>query len=85
MELEQIVVLKLNDKLKNPVLPKELESDTVKRIGSEFKRGTRDCIRGLNPVEERVHLPSLIGVSADSIEFNRKVQDFWGGLLYHTY
>lgn len=77
MELEKIVVLKLNDKVKSPILPKELEPDVVKRIGSEFKRGTTDCIRGLSTLQERVLLPDLIGIGPESVEFNRKVKDYW--------
>lgn len=77
MELEKFVILKLNDKLKSPVLPKELEREVTRHIGSEFRAGTRDCIRGLNTLQERVFLPDLIGVGPDSIDFNKKVRDFW--------
>lgn len=77
MELENIVVLKLNDNFKSPVLPKELEPEVVKRIGSEFKKGTNDCIRGLNPLQERVFLPEIIGLGAEAVEFPRRVKDYW--------
>ena len=76
-ELEKIVILKLNTKKKSPVLAKELEPDVIKRIGSEFKRGTRDCIRGLNPIQERVILPNHLGTSAESVNFSQLTRDFW--------
>lgn len=76
-ELEKIVILKLNTKRRSPVLAKELIPDVVKRIGSEFKKGTRDCIRGLNLEQERVLLPNHLGVNADSHDFGKKAKDFW--------
>lgn len=76
-ELEKIVILKLNTAKKSPVLAKELIPDVVKRIGSEFKKGTRDCIRGLSLEQERILLPTHLGTNSDSHDFSRKAKDFW--------
>lgn len=76
--LEKIVVLKLNDKRKkNPVLPKEFEDEVSNRLGSEFKDGTRDCIRGLNTIQERVILPPIIGLQPQDANFPSKAREYW--------
>lgn len=76
--LEKIVVLKLNDKKeRNPVLPKEFKDEVANRLGSEFKFGTRDCIRGLNPVQERILLPPIIGLQPQDASFPHKTREYW--------
>lgn len=79
-ELEKIVLLKLNDKKKNPILPKELEDEVSKSIGSEFKPGTRDCIRGLNPVQERIILPDILGLQPQDSQFPQKAREYWADM-----
>lgn len=78
--LEKIVLLKLNGTRKNPILPKELESEVAKRIGSEFRPGTRDCIRGLDPVQERVLLPAILGLQPQDAAFPQKARDHWADI-----
>ena len=76
--MEKIVLLKLNTKRKRlPALPKSVEDEVAKKIGSEFRRGTRDTIRGLDSIQEKVILPDIIGVSPTDVSWSTKTRDFW--------
>lgn len=77
MQLEKIVLLKLNDKRFIPTLPKEMQTDKVLPLESEFKAGTQDLIRGFNPTVERLVLPDLIGLQSNEPEFSSKARDYW--------
>lgn len=54
-----------------------IRSEQTKKVGSEWKKGTRDIIKGLSDEEELVYLPKLIGISPTSSEWNEKVLTFW--------
>lgn len=58
-------------------LPKSIKDDNTKRIGSSWKRGTRDVVRGLDEEEERRYLPKIIGVPPTSESWDAKVLDYW--------
>ncbi len=58
-------------------LPKSIKDDNTKRIGSSWKKGTRDVVRGLNEEEERRYLPKIIGVPPTSEKWDEKVLDYW--------
>lgn len=76
--LEKIVVLKLNDKKDEfTTVPKDMQDEVIKRVGSEFRPGTRDCIRGLSPEEERVILPNIVGLNPTDQQFPARVRDYW--------
>lgn len=77
--LEKIVVLKLNDKRDTfTTVPKTMRDEVKRRIGSEFAaNGSRDTIRGLSYAQERVYLPTLLGVQANDPTFPIKSRDFW--------
>lgn len=77
MQLEKIVLLKLNGNRNIPTLPKEMQSDKKLPLNSEFKRGTRDLIRGFSPEIERITLPSIIGVMPTDVDFANKAKDYW--------
>lgn len=67
---------------KRSMLPKEknasfFRNETIKRIGSEWKTGTRDCIRGLNGEEEQIYLPRLIGSKPDHPDWEKAVKNYW--------
>lgn len=82
---ERIVILKLNEERDEYTLtkqiPKDMKADIFKRIGSEFDKSqgmmSKEIIRGLNPELEKVYLPNLIGVAAESTDFPAKARDFW--------
>jgi hypothetical protein len=76
--LEKIVVLKLNDKKDEfTTVPVEMQDEVIKKIGSEFRPKTRDCIRGLTPEQERVILPNIIGLQPSDQQFPMRTRDFW--------
>lgn len=76
--MEKIVLLKLNDKRKRyQDLPAPVRDEVSERIGSEFRKGTRDTIRGLDRLQEIAILPDMLGVSATDVNFTTKARDFW--------
>lgn len=78
MELEKIVLLKLNDKRDVfTTVPKSMQNEVSKSIGSEFAKGSRDTIRGLTHLQERVYLPNILGVQTNDPNFPLKAKDFW--------
>jgi len=80
---ENIVIVKLNDKRKYPpTMTKELLPEAVEKVGSEFKPGTRDCIRGLNPIQERKLLPVMLGLQPTDGEFPLRARDFWADFSF---
>jgi hypothetical protein len=81
VELGSHIVV-LNQVEKFNLLPKEpqaqyLRDSIVRNIGSEWRKGTRDVIRGLTPQEEEMYLSKIIGISPNSEEWNEKTQEFW--------
>lgn len=46
-------------------------------ISSQFKKGGRQAIRGLNPELEKLILPEYIGVPSDHVDFVGKANAFW--------
>lgn len=64
------------------MLPKDpgaqsIRDEVVKRVASQWKRGTRDIIRGLTPEEEEVYLPTFIGVKPSSDTWDDAAREFW--------
>lgn len=61
------------------ILPKDpaIRLEVVKNIGSMYKKGTRDVIRGLSKEEEKEYLPSILGVQPTSEQWNDKVLNYW--------
>lgn len=56
---------------------KTIRAEQIKKIGSQWKRGTRDIIRGLSEEEENFYLPKMLGIPANSEKFNEKVLEHW--------
>lgn len=74
------VTIKLVDKFS--ILPKDaaakfIRDEVTKKIGSTWKAGTRDIIRGLTRDEEAFYLPRLLGVRIESDQWNDKVFQHW--------
>ncbi len=68
------------------ILPKEeaakfIRDEVVKKIGSTWKAGTRDIIRGLSRDEEIFYLPRLLGTRVDSEQWNEKVLQHWANFI----
>lgn len=64
------------------ILPKDpgaqfIRDEVTKKIGSTWKAGTRDIIRGLSKQEEEFYLPRLLGVKLDSEQWNDRVLQYW--------
>lgn len=56
---------------------KVIRMEQVKKIGSQFARGTRDVIRGLSPEEELEYMPRILGLSPTSDNWNAALQTRW--------
>lgn len=71
---------------------KEIKDDVIKKVGSSWKSGTRDIVRGLkrdtryvNSVtgeiitvnEETKYLPNIIGVSPTSEQWESATKEYW--------
>lgn len=54
-----------------------IRSEQIKKIGSQWKKGTRDIIRGLSDEEELVYMPKLLGVQTTSDNYNDVVKNYW--------
>ena len=76
---DHIVTLKqvISAQQSNWSLPASIKNDNTKRIGSTWKKGTRDVIRGLDEEEERRYLPKIIGVPVTSDKWDATVLDYW--------
>lgn len=61
------------------ILPIEgpFRDEVVKKAGCEWKKGTRDVIRGLNNEEEKKYLPDILGISPNHQDWNSTVLEFW--------
>jgi len=62
--------------------PEHLRDDSSRTVGSEFKKdekgkSTMDVIRGLDPIQEKILLPEIIGVPHDHANFLKASKDFW--------
>lgn len=82
---ERIVILKLNEDrdeyTMTKQIPKEMRDECFKRVGSEFLKvqgkSTQDVIRGLNAEQEKIFLPTMLGVAPDALDFPKAAKDFW--------
>lgn len=75
-------VVQIHQVPKFSLLPKGKDAKTirmeqVKKIGSQFARGTRDVIRGLSPEEELEYMPRILGLSPTSDNWNGVLQTRW--------
>lgn len=69
-------------KSKFSLLPKEpnaqtLRDEVIKKVGSQWKSGTRDIIRGLTQEEELKYLPSILGIKPTSDDWDSKILEWW--------
>ena len=58
-----------------------IRDEVTKKIGSTWKKGTRDIIRGLSPLEEKHYMPTLSGIRFDSEQWNEKVRNYWAEFI----
>lgn len=64
------------------MLPKSKEAaqirdEVIKKIGSQWKPGSKDVIRGLTPEEEIKYLPEILGISSEHQDFITRVKEYW--------
>lgn len=62
------------------MLPKEakqIRDEVIKKVGSQWKDGTRDIIRGLSPEEEVAYLPKILGLKPEHDDWETRVKEFW--------
>ena len=71
---ERIVTLR---RVNNSRLPADVYGDSVTKVGSEWDGNTRNPIRGLSPKEEKLLLPSILGVGFDSPNWDNAVLNYW--------
>jgi hypothetical protein len=62
----------------------KIEDDRSLKIGSKYKRGTRDLLKGLTHAEEKALLPKLIGIDPNSQNWEEKVQNFYANLTINV-
>lgn len=60
-----------------PKNAKTIRDEITIKIGSQWKKGTRDIIRGLTPDEEKRFLPNILGVNANSEKWEERVLNHW--------
>lgn len=72
-------IVVLNQVEQFSILPKEeaIRGEVIKRIGSQFKYGTHDIIRGLSVEEEERFLPNIIGIQPNSENWDQAVKAYW--------
>lgn len=75
-------VVKLLQVKKFSLLPKgeqakTIRAEQVKKVGSQWRRGTRDIIRGLSEEEENFYMPKILGIAASHSEWNDRLTEFW--------
>lgn len=58
-------------------VPTDVYKDSVTKIGSEWKSGTQDVLRGLSPKVEKILLPSIIGIEPSSPNWDSKTAEYW--------
>lgn len=78
------VVIKLVPKFS--ILPKDpnaqfIRDEVTKKIGSTWKAGTKDIIRGLSAREAEFYLPAILGVRKESEQWNEKVKEYWANFV----
>lgn len=56
---------------------KFLRDEVQKKIGSQWKAGTKDINRGLSPDEEKLYLPDILGISSQSNDWNTMTKQYW--------
>ena len=68
------------------LLPKEaaakfIRDEVTKKIGSAWKKGTRDIIRGLDLFEEAKFLPVIISTKPDGATWQEDTRQFWANFF----
>jgi hypothetical protein len=58
-------------------VPSDVYKDSVTKVGSEWKSETRDVLRGLTPAEEKILLPTIIGIEPSSPNWDSKTAEYW--------
>lgn len=58
-------------------VPSDVYKDSVTKVGSEWKSGTQDILRGLTPAEERIVLPPIMGIEPSSPNWDSKTAEYW--------
>lgn len=58
------------------IVAADIQADELKYIGSSFGKG-KATLRGLEPEEEEVYLPKIIGISKTSPDWDRATNDYW--------
>ena len=58
-------------------VPADVYKDSVTKVGSEWKSGTSDVLRGLSSDEERIVLPAIIGIEPSSPNWDSKTAEYW--------
>lgn len=80
MERERVIgshKVILNANTDNLFTAPGLRKETSRKLGSAFKPGSRDIVRGLTPEEEKEFLPFYIGVKPTDNSWFEKVQEYW--------
>jgi hypothetical protein len=73
----QIVRVEKFNLIPKTAAAKSIRDEVTLKIGSQWKKGTRDIIRGLSVAEERKYLPKILGVSDKSEKWEERTLEHW--------
>lgn len=62
------------------LLPEGIHHEIVSTIGSKFSKDTRTILKGLNPMEEKILLPRILGITPNDPKWYEKVELFYRNL-----
>lgn len=79
----QVVIKQVS---KFSMLPKDpgakaIRDEVIKKIGSQWKKGSKDIIRGLSTEEEGMYLPGILGTQPKANEWHDKVRTYWADFV----
>lgn len=75
------IIPKFNMLPKDPKA-KQIRDEVTKKIGSQWKRNSRDIIRGLSHEEELIYLPNIIAISSTHDDWTTRVYEYWANFNF---
>jgi hypothetical protein len=78
----RIVVIPKPNMLPKDAKAAQLRSEVTKKVSSQWKRGTKDIIRGLTSEEEQMYLPNIIALKPEHDDWVTKVYEWWANFSF---
>jgi len=73
----RIELIKKHDMLPKDPAAQHIRDEVTKNIGSQWKSGTKDIIRGLSRSEEIMFLPNILGLKPEHANWDTATKEFW--------